>query len=261
MRCLSFSVVLLFALAGAQATAILPHARILGGENASPKSYQFFLASSSPTKHDFGAASLITYHHAITSGKLVAGFQKWVLAYGSIKLGPQSKMVESRVGFLHPGYDVTTNEHDLGIILLPSSLLKDVLKPIALPMSSVNVPRSNEEGQVSGFGIVEDLAKPAPNEELKTTYLTVVKDGECPISNFAAQENSNFCARDIFFNTRLCRGDVGSAFVVLQRGVPTLAGITSQVSPKCLAGNGHDASSFVRIQNYLGWIKALTGIE
>lgn len=86
------------------------------------------------------------------------------------------------------------------------------------------MPRYNEEGSVSAFGIIEDVAKPAPNEDMKTTFLTVIKD--CPISNFAAQAASNFCARDMFFNTRLCRGDVGSAFVILQRGVPTLVRIS-----------------------------------
>lgn len=96
------------------------------------------------------------------------------------------------------------------------------LKPIALPLKNVMVPRPNEEGSVSAFGIVEDIAKPAPNEDMKTTFLTVVKDADCPIKDFATQAASNFCARDMFFNTRLCRGDVGSAFVVLQRGIPTL---------------------------------------
>lgn len=152
-----------------------------------------------------------------------------------------------------------------------------------MPISNIKIPRYNEEGEVSGFGITEDLAKPAPNEEMKTTFFTVVKETDCPIENFGAQENSNFCGRDLFFNTRLCRGDVGNAFVVLQRGIPTLvsaigaiilfrfvqinykilfyqAGITSQVSDRCLSGSGHDASSFVRVQSYLGWIKALTGM-
>lgn len=116
--------------------------RVLGGENAVVPPYQFFLAASTPTRHDFGSATLITDHHAITSGKLIAGYkiqniflaisisqsfyvflksyQKWILAYGSAKLGPQSKKLESRIAFLHPAYDVATNENDLGIILLPT---------------------------------------------------------------------------------------------------------------------------------------------
>lgn len=156
-------------------------------------------------------------------------------------------MIESHIAFLHPGYNKATNENDLGIILLPQSiprgmckfsyhetpdqimkisnyisLIIDILKPIALPISNIKIPRYNEEGEVSGFGITEDVAKPSPNEEMKTTFFTVVKETDCPIDNFAAQENSNFCGRDLFFNTRLCRGDVGNAFVVLQRGIPTL---------------------------------------
>lgn len=158
-------------------------------------------------------------------------------------------MVESRIALLHPGYNKATNENDLGIILLPSNMprgeknliylyalahhiniynylfLSDVLKPIALPMNNIKIPRYNEEGEVSGFGITEDVPKPAPNDELKTTFFTVVKETDCPIENFAMQEATNFCGRDLFFNTRLCRGDVGSAFVILQRGIPTLVNI------------------------------------
>lgn len=94
------------------------------------------------------------------------------------------------------------------------------------------MPRLNEEGTVSAFGIVEDLVKPAPNEDMKMTFLTVIKESECPIKDFAAQAGSNFCARDLFFNTRLCRGDVGSAFVVLQRGIPTLVSNSRHVIQK-----------------------------
>lgn len=98
----------------------------------------------------------------------------------------------------------------------------DYLKPIALPLTNVIVPRNNEEGSVSGFGITDDISKPAPHEDIKTTYMTVVKETECPITDFSKQETSNFCARDVFFGSRLCRGDVGSGFIVLQRGIPTL---------------------------------------
>lgn len=94
--------------------------RVLGGENAVVTPFQLFLASSTPTRHDFGAATLISDRHAITAGKMVAGYQKWIMAYGSTKLGPQSKKLESRIAFLHPAYDTVTNENDLGIILLPA---------------------------------------------------------------------------------------------------------------------------------------------
>lgn len=93
------------------------------------------------------------------------------------------------------------------------------------------VPRYNEEGAVSGFGVALNSAKVAPNDELKTTYLTVVKEAECPIGNFHAQEASNFCARDYILNSRLCKGDTGSAFVILQRGIPVLVRNIQMCSP------------------------------
>lgn len=98
----------------------------------------------------------------------------------------------------------------------------DFLRPISLPNNNIVVPRYNEEGSVSGFGLALNMAKPAPNEDLKTTYFTVIKENECPIASFQAQETSNFCARDYVMNSRLCKGDTGSAFVILQRGIPVL---------------------------------------
>lgn len=89
-------------------------------------------------------------------------------------------------------------------------------------MRDINLPRYNEEGEISGFGITEDSLRPSPTDEMKTTYFTVVKEVDCPIDNFTVLEANNFCARDLFFNSRLCRGDVGNAFVTLQRGIPTL---------------------------------------
>lgn len=86
----------------------------------------------------------------------------------------------------------------------------------------MRIPRTNEEGEVSGFGVTREMDKATPSDDLHTTYITVMNDNECPIDNFKVQEESNFCGRDSIMNARLCKGDTGNAFVVLQRGVPTL---------------------------------------
>jgi len=242
------------------ASAFSPQYRMLNGEKATVKPFQFFLASSSPTQFDFGSASLITFNHVITAGKLVAGYQKWILAYGETKFASHTKRIETRFAILHPGYNNYTNENDLAIIFLPSNTPRDFLRPISLPNNNIVVPRYNEEGSVSGFGVALNMVKPTPNEDLKTSYFTVIKENECPIAKFQAQETSNFCARDYVMNSRLCKGDTGTAFVILQRGIPVLAGITSQVSQSCVVGDGHDASSFLRVHSYLGWIKTVTGM-
>lgn len=102
----------------------------------------------------------------------------------------------------------------------------DLLRVMPLPMHGVPVPRNNEEGVVSGFGIVKNVDTLKPNTELQTTYLTVMRDDQCPITNFQEQAESNFCAGDAEMHTRLCRGDTGSAFVILQRGKPVLVSIS-----------------------------------
>lgn len=251
---------------------------MLNGEKGNAKSFQCFLASSSPTRFEFGSASLISYTHAITAGKLVAGyvlhpcgmvyFEFESHAHAQLKqLSPLLNGIDIINGFLL--MEMPNLEHNrrelkvaslfyiqlitkipmkmiwallycpilwlevilvqfwptptiLLIFLLFQRISADFLKPIALPLNSLKIPRINEEGEVSGFGVTKEMDKATPSDELYTTYITVVNTSECPIANYKVQEESNFCGRDFIKNARLCKGDTGNAFVVLQRGVPTL---------------------------------------
>lgn len=253
---------------------------MLNGEKATIKPFQFFLAASSPSKFDFGSASLITFNHAITSGKLIAGYvcmQHCVQSYKIFKLAFWTTfychlkrfdflvirngfwlMVKRNLPHKQNGLNRVTQYYILVTIMLQMNTIwvlfscqeihlevtgttelnfnqipikyfyfylfldVDFLRPIALPNNNIVVPRYNEEGCVSGFGVALNMGKPSPNEDLKTTYFTVIKENECPIVRFHAQEASNFCARDLVMSSRLCKGDTGSGFITLQRGIPIL---------------------------------------
>lgn len=102
------------------------------------------------------------------------------------------------------------------------SNLLDSVRPIALPTANDgSFPRMNQEGRLVGFGITDEtkVANPSPNPFLKTVYLTVRNNDEC-LAAFPNVDNvRNFCADDVHpDSTNVCHGDVGSAFVVTNRG-------------------------------------------
>lgn len=86
-------------------------------------------------------------------------------------------------------------------------------------------PKLNQEGKIIGFGIIDESAmvKPAPNPNLKTVYLTV---SNCSAHFPGTDIVRNFCGHDDNAgSTNLCRGDLGSAFVVTVRGKKVLVSV------------------------------------
>lgn len=85
-------------------------------------------------------------------------------------------------------------------------------------IADTSFPKLNQEGKIIGFGVVNNttMVKPSPNPTLKTVYLTV---SNCS-SHFPGTDTvRNFCGHDDNTGaTNLCRGDLGSAFVVTVRG-------------------------------------------
>lgn len=95
----------------------------------------------------------------------------------------------------------------------------DLVQPIAMPnIADPSFPKLNQEGKIIGFGVINDttMMNPSPNPTLKTVYLTVANcSGQFPGTDAVR----NFCGHDDNPGaTNLCRGDLGSAFVVTVRG-------------------------------------------
>lgn len=167
-------------------------------------------------------------------------FISWNVGYGSNSI-TSLRYIESTVAFIHPSFNAVNSNNNLGVIVLPSALpsgkkktvhklynpefilnFPDSVRPIALPTANDGTfPRMNQEGRLVGFGIIDEtkVANPAPTQFLKTIYLTVRSNDEC-ISAFPSVDSiRNFCADDLHpGSTNVCHGDVGSAFVVTNRG-------------------------------------------
>jgi len=232
--------------------------RILNGDPGAIRPYQMYVQAfnETATNMDYGAGVLIAPRVLLTVASMILGFETWTIRYGSNTFG-QLTSVNSTVAFLHPNFRSGTqiNVNDLGIILLPSPIIGNPnVSPINLPITDVSLPRSFEEGQITNFET--NIAQPSlgftANTVLRSAFLTVYPFAECA-QTFPEISAGSFCAFDDHFLSNLCVGDRGTAFVIVFRGVETLAGITSRVSPNC-----DDRSTFVQVQPYIEWIQTVT---
>lgn len=113
-------------------------------------------------------------------------------------------------------------------------------------------------GTIVGFGITEATDKPSPLLAWKALYPSVVSDDACQKQIKNVNVLSTFCAHDSHPESkRVCYGDKGNALAISHRGVWVLAGLTSTVSNQCAQ---NEITSFVRVETYVPWIKAVTGL-
>jgi len=229
--------------------------RILNGDPGNTRPYQLYLQAfnESEDNMDYGAGVLVAPRVVLTVASLIKGFERWILRYGSNIFG-QLSSIESTVAFLHPNFRAGEqfNLNDIGIVLLPSAIVGSV-SPISLPETEVQIPRMYEEGQITNFET--NLADPTQGftatSVLRSAFLTVFPQNACN-TTFPNIPSTVFCAFDDHYLSNLCAGDRGTAFSIVFRGVDTLAGITSKVSPNC-----DDRSTFTQIQPYIEWIKVV----
>lgn len=100
------------------------------------------------------------------------------------------------------------------MILLPTALVE----PVSLPISSVPLPRDNEEGLVVGFNNINQNGEPSENSVLQGVYLQTIAMNRCGSTHIINPLQNTFCASDPWYQSNSCSGNVGSGFVVRTRG-------------------------------------------
>lgn len=93
-----------------------------------------------------------------------------------------------------------------------------LVEPIELPVTSVPLPRDNEEGLVVGFTYTNETGEPDENSVLHGVYLQTIISNRCTSNHIVNPLQNAFCASDPYYSSNSCTGNVGSGFVVRSRG-------------------------------------------
>ncbi|GAB0087864.1 hypothetical protein DMENIID0001_022180 [Sergentomyia squamirostris] len=211
------------------------------------------------------------------SGSIIGSgpLSRWVLTAGTcivtdiLQLGSylleaginEEGVAEQTVGafwfnsFRHPGYtDLATN--NIGLIKTNTPFVtSNYVKPIQVAPISWSGPAvmSGIKGTGAGFGYVTNTG-PSSNTLLKAE-LTVIPQTDCSNRYEYSFPNSVYCAESTATPRQaLCRFDVGTALVVVSRGVRVQSGIFIFFSED---GCTTDPNGFTNVGNYNDWIKLI----
>ena len=127
------------------------------------------------------------------------------------------------------------------------------MTPIALPIYA-GIPYVNEQGRISGFGMMPEGTTWIMNQRKQKTYYRRLDDDECNsrlAQNKVTVTESSFCGLDVEHGASVCYGDMGSGLTVYVDNVESLVGIVSVFTNMC-----HHTFPvvFTRVANYLDWI-------
>jgi len=235
----------------------LASANVITSRSAVANINQVFIACSGNNTFAFGAGIPITRKFVLTVASLIKGYNVWNIGYGS-NLISKLTYTQSSNAFIHPNYESANENNNIGVLVLDSFIPTTSITSLSLPQFDVAIPRVYQEGTIVGFGITEATDKPSPSAAWKSLYPSVVPDDACQKQIKNVNAASTFCAHDSHPESKkVCEGDQGSALAISHRGVWVLAGLTSTVSKQCVL---NEITAFVRVETYVPWIKAVTGL-
>ncbi|XP_037025246.1 vitamin K-dependent protein C-like [Bradysia coprophila] len=235
----------------------LASANVITSRSAISNVNQVFIACSGNNTFAFGAGIPITRKYVLTVASLIRGYNVWNIGYGSSQIS-KLNYTQSSNAFIHPNYEAANENNNIGVLVLDSFLPSAMVSSLALPQFDVAIPRVYQDGTIVGFGISEPTDKPSPATAWKALYPSVVPDDACQKQIKNVNLVSTFCAHDNHPESKkVCEGDQGNALAISHRGVWVLAGLASTVSKQCAQ---NEITSFVRVETYVPWIKAVTGL-
>ncbi|KXJ73175.1 trypsin-1 [Aedes albopictus] len=205
----------------------------------------------------FGGGTIISDKHVLTSAKIIEGYVRWDVGFGS-NIFVELTTITSITASWHPEFDPNTSINDIGIITLPVSLVfTQNVYPVALPDLNTErtnrFPLENEEGTIVSYGYT------TPNsidhtDVLMRTFQRVIGDDDCE-ELYQNQLPEHFCARDNARLSNMCLGDVGAGFVTFVHGRPTVTGIVSYIREIC--GTAYP-TGYSRVDYHREWIRNVT---
>lgn len=150
--------------------------------------------------------------------------------------------------FIHEGYNDTTLENDIAIMLLTKSFV------FGNSIQQVRLPENGQQFQgylsASGWGAVAEGCP--PSEVLRKVRLPIVSNEKCASSYNKTDDivtNHMICAGQAGLDA--CQGDSGGPAICEDHSVKTLCGIISQ-GRGC--GRPGYPGIFTRVASYVDWI-------
>ncbi|XP_053533028.1 uncharacterized protein LOC108277243 [Ictalurus punctatus] len=233
--------------------------KIVGGENAAPGSWPWQISFQTSGSH-FCGGSLINQNWVLSAAHC---FQSFAADSITILLGMQSlegtnvNLQERSTSniIIHQGYDQNTNDNDIALVQLSSSVtFNDYVMPVCLAASSSSFPGGTNVW-VTGWGrIGSSVNLPSPGT-LQEVEVPIVSNSDCANGyGTGSITNNMMCAGFSQGGKDSCQGDSGGPLVVKVNGTWVQAGIVS-------FGNGCALPNFpgvyTRVSQYQDWINSM----
>ncbi|XP_044268051.1 brachyurin-like [Tribolium madens] len=235
--------------------------RIIGGDEA--KAGQFPYAAAIYIKKElsttFCGGALLSKLWVLTAGHCVDGAISTIVYLGSTTLqdhDPNRIMLTTDNHVIHPLYNRTTLEHDIGLILfrMPITFSDYIMPTSFFPVA--DLPGSAPV-TTFGWGQIDDEHAGITNN-LRYVRLSTLTNDECKLV-YGSRITSNMVCVSGNYNEGICRGDSGSPLIQTVGGGHTLiVGVGSFLSENGCEST--DPSGFTRVFPYRDWIKNVTSI-
>lgn len=188
--------------------------RIIGGDDVDITKVPYQLSLRYYGQHVCGAA-ILSPTVGITAAHCFPKQGAYSVKAGVTKLNEPGVVVHVHKALIHPKYSSDSNDYDVAILFLSSSLpSNDHIQPIELPPSGANAQiHEGMIGRVTGWGVTRHGSKQHYNNELKGVELPVWEWSKCKDLYVNITENS-FCAGYQRGWRDTCLGDSGGPYVV-----------------------------------------------
>jgi secreted trypsin-like serine protease len=237
-----------------------PQNRIVGGWEADVNEFPWmcalFISGGS-----FCSCSLIGDQWIVTAAHCADGAASFDIYLGThnVRLAnePTRVVITSSDKYVHPNWNANTLAGDIALIKFPAPVeFNDNIRPICLPPST-DPNHSGDPVTLAGWGRPSDSISTI-SPVLRKTNSTVVPNADCSAIYGSIITGGIICT-SVAEGHGTCNGDSGGPLSYINAdGTFSQIGVTSFVaSAGCEYGY---PDGFTRMNGYLSWITAITGI-